>query len=293
VFLVLLAGLFAGLGLAFFTEYCVDHTFNRPEQAESRVRVPVLVSVPNVRGRSRLTLPGGGARQGLLPAHGASSCPQGEATWSIDHGMQQHYEMLAHGLLAGINGHKNGPYLLGITSCYSGEGVSTVAAGLALTLANNGDGHVLLVDANFGSPSSARLFDGKNDDTQGVVDIQEDDKGNTIIIQPNLYALSAAEVNGNGPRLRTARHFAELIDHFRDSRYEFVVFDLPPVMEVASTLRHIKALDGVIMVVEAQRTRREAVQRARDLLEQAHVNIHGIVLNKRRYHLSDRMYGAL
>ena len=88
---------------------------------------------------------------------------------------------------------------LGITSCYSGEGVSTVAAQLAVTAAASGDRPVLLVDCNLARPSVEQTF--KVDPTPGLAEALLDNGQIAAGIQPspvaNLSVLPAGKPNGS------------------------------------------------------------------------------------------------
>ena len=70
-----------------------------------------------------------------------------------------------------------------------------------------------------------------------------------------------------------------------------MVFDVPATMDMASSALQVANLaDGVIMVVEAERTGWHVVKEARDLLRQANAEILGVVLNKRKFYVPDWLY---
>jgi len=111
-----------------------------------------------------------------------------------------------------------------------------------------------------------------------------DGKGNTAVIQPNLYLLSAGEVKGNGdlPDLSKSVNFKDLMGHFRQSEYDFIVLDMPPVHETSLAPRMSHLIDAVVLVVEAERTGREEARRARQQLHEAGAQLLGVVFNKKR-----------
>ena len=74
--------------------------------------------------------------------------------------VRHHYESLLHRLPWPAADSARPLRTLGVTSCSSGEGVSTVAAHLALAAAGMGESQVLLADANFARPCVPRIFGG-------------------------------------------------------------------------------------------------------------------------------------
>jgi Mrp family chromosome partitioning ATPase len=72
-----------------------------------------------------------------------------------------------------------------------------------------------------------------------------------------------------------SRLLAEWKEHFR-----LVVMDLPPPTEAGLALSLAAALDGVVLVVEADRTPWDAARRAKAVLVQSRANVLGVVLNK-------------
>ena len=96
---------------------------------------------------------------------------------------------------------------LGITSCYRGEGVSTIAAHLAATAASWGEGRVLLVDCNLGRPAASRMLG--VDPRPGLADYLHDGEGLAEGIQaapvPNLFVLPAGDCAAAAPPGPTPR----------------------------------------------------------------------------------------
>ncbi len=67
-------------------------------------------------------------------------------------------------------------------------------------------------------------------------------------------------------------------------RYDLIVFDMPSTDEGSLGLRLAELMDGVLMVVEAERACSEVARRARQILARNGVNVLGAVLNKERNH---------
>ena len=74
------------------------------------------------------------------------------------------------------------------------------------------------------------------------------------------------------------------------SDFELVVVDLPPASQSSAGLRLAGLLDGVLLVIEAERVRREDARRVSDLLVRAGAHPRGVVLNKWRQHVPDWLH---
>ena len=83
------------------------------------------------------------------------------------------------------------------------------------------------------------------------------------------------------------------MENFRDSQYEYILFDIPSLNEGSMGIRIASHLDGVILVVEAERVRREVAEQSKGLLERAQVRVLGTIFNKRRFYVPDWLYRAV
>jgi len=88
------------------------------------------------------------------------------------------------------------------------------------------------------------------------------------------------------PPLKTA------LDQYR-ARFDWVVVDGPPITVYSDASILAPLVDGVVLVVEAERTRWEVVSQARRILEESGARILGAVLNRQRYHIPPALYGLL
>lgn len=77
------------------------------------------------------------------------------------------------------------------------------------------------------------------------------------------------------------------------ARADLIILDTPPVLVSPLTLALAPTADGVILVVEAERTRSAIAAAARDTLKASGANLLGVVLNKRRYHVPRPIYDRL
>jgi Mrp family chromosome partitioning ATPase len=75
--------------------------------------------------------------------------------------------------------------------------------------------------------------------------------------------------------------------------FDYVLIDTPPLNEFADAISVGQLADGVVLVLEANVTRRETTQKSKEALESASVNLLGAVLNKRIFPIPQRIYRRL
>jgi len=167
---------------------------------------------------------------------------------------------------------------VGITSCRRGEGVSTVASRLAIAAAEDGEQKVLLVDA------SSRVFSIHRtramDPTDGAGnEFQAIDR----FLQPspleNLWILPLAAAFPSSPAGERQSSVHDLLAGL-SLEFSFIIVDLPPVAELGDRIDVTTAVDGIVLVVEAERTRRSLARTATVALSQS--CLLGVVVNRRQ-----------
>ena len=277
----LFLGIFGAIGLAFFSEY-LDHSIKTPEEAEERLQLPALASIPRVRANR------------ISPMSKRRQDKTGDRIWDIPARIRQYYEVLGEQLLLSSNGSTEKLRVFAVVSCHRGEGVSTVATNLSTWLAQRGKGDVLLVDANTAHPSVHRIF--KRKLSPGLVDVLENGQsnGDAILDSPvqKLHILSAGNAKVNLSQIFDSDRFTKQLDSMKKP-YHFVVIDLPAVSQTSIVPRLASLCDGVIIVVEAERLRWEVVQRMKERLVKAQADVLGVVLNKRRFPIPSWLYRTL
>lgn len=169
-----------------------------------------------------------------------------------------------------------------ITSSVPAEGKSTFAANLALTLA--GLRHsVLLIDADLRRPRVAEYFGvegavGLTGVLVGEVDL---DVAKFSRTDSTLDVLPSGAVPPNPSEMLTSDAMRQLLATVTD-HYDFVLVDSPPVLSVADANLLSPLMDGVIVVVDATKTRRPQLTETLRMLENAGARVLGLVLNKAR-----------
>jgi Mrp family chromosome partitioning ATPase len=170
------------------------------------------------------------------------------------------------------------PLTLSVTSARPREGKTFVAQGLALHAAALGEFRILLVDANFKSPSLADRFSGA--EKRGLSDaLQEDPATAELLGTPfaNMFVVGA----GRSPRPALLYREGALRRFIKSAETDVVIFDCGCVSSNRANVVARKA-DRVLFVVDSLSTPREAVGDAiRRLRDDARETIWGIVLNKK------------
>jgi Mrp family chromosome partitioning ATPase len=175
----------------------------------------------------------------------------------------------------------------------SGSGCSRICVQAAQILAANVSGSVCLVEANFRTPSLPHVFGTPNH--HGLTDALRSEKpvkGFAKLLERNLWLLSC----GSGVKESTnLLHSEQMKKRFIDLRQEFnyVLIDAPPLNKYSEGFALGQFADGLVLVLEANATRREAAAKVAERLQSMQVNILGAVLNKRTFPIPDSLYRRL
>jgi len=171
------------------------------------------------------------------------------------------------------------PKSLVITSSVASEGKSTIAANLALAMAEQGQ-HVLLIDGDLRKPRVANYFG-----IEGAVGLT------TILsqrIQPreviqkygeaNLSLLPSGQLPPNPSELLGSQEMSNLLI-FLESHYDMVLIDAPPLRPVADAAVLASVADGVLLIVRHGSSKRDELARSASVLKNVDANLFGCVLN--------------
>ena len=169
-----------------------------------------------------------------------------------------------------------------ITGPQPGDGKTFTAINLAISIAQEVNQSVLLVDADLRSPSIHRYFGLRV--REGLVDhLTKGVPLHELLINPEglpkLVLLPGGRPITQASELISSHLMADLVQelkHYYPNRY--VLFDLPPLLTFADALAFAPVVDGIIVVVEAGKTSREDIERCQEMLKK--FNVLGFVLNK-------------
>jgi capsular exopolysaccharide synthesis family protein len=276
----LLVGLLLGVVSAFFLEY-LDQTIKSSADLERVLDLPVLGLIPtDARAHDGRR---GGRRRGAIPliSRAAPDDPTSEA-----------YRALRTNVTF-VSAERRALQVVCVTSPGPGEGKSTTAANLAITLAQQG-AHTLLVDADLRRPLVHKAFNlvqepGLTDILIGSATLREAARPNVI---PNLDVLPGGALPPNPSELLGSEAMHRLVEELR-RQYDSVIFDTPPALAVTDATVLGASADGVILVVRAGETEETAAQRAVEIFRRVQARLAGTVLNgvakqrDRYYHYYD------
>jgi protein-tyrosine kinase len=188
----------------------------------------------------------------------------------------------------------NSPRVVLFAGIDSGNGCSHVCAQAAESLANNVKGSVCLVDANLRTPSLPEFFGvtnhhGLTDSLRTTGLIREFAKK----LRPdNLWLLSCGSLAADSSTLINSGLMKTRIAELR-KEFDYVLIDSPALNTYSDGIVLGQLSDGIVLVVEANATRREAAVKVADNLRAAHITILGAVLNKRTYPIPAFWYQLL
>jgi len=181
-----------------------------------------------------------------------------------------------------------------IAATNPGEGASTVALNLAAALSRNPARRVLLVDANVRTPQLHTLYGVSR--TPGLSDLlQRPDSGVEAAVpvgDSGMHLLPAGTETANPIMLFEAATMQPLMQAWRQ-RFDAIVIDAAPLVRYPETLSLAAGTDGVVLVLEAERTRQEVARAGQSLLERSQIPLCGTILNKKQHVIPQPIYRLL
>jgi succinoglycan biosynthesis transport protein ExoP len=167
-----------------------------------------------------------------------------------------------------------------ISSSIPGEGKSTIAINLAVSLADAG-ARVILVDADLRRPSIAEYLgiEGRVGLTTVLIGRAEVED----VVQPlgntSLDLLPAGQIPPNPSELLGSTAMADLLERLSTS-YDMVLLDSPPLLPVTDAVVLSNLAGGALVVVGVDRIHRPQLQQSLESLETAGAHLFGVVMNK-------------
>ena len=168
---------------------------------------------------------------------------------------------------------------IAVTSAGKADGKSVSAANLALTISQEFQRRVVLVDADLRHPRAHRLLGlsdglGLADVLAGTTDLE------TALVrlpEHNLTVLPAGLPPSNPAELLSSAEMRRVIDTLRQ-RYDRIVIDLPPAAPLADVQILSPLVDGFVFIVRAGLTAKPAIERALSAFDRG--TLLGMVLNE-------------
>ncbi len=267
--LAAVGGLAVALGLALFVNF-LDDSIKSQDDVETYLRLPFLGYLPNIKSAS---LP-----ERYQHAH---MHPQSNAAES--------FRTVRAAITLGSRGGKFRVFT--VTSSVPAEGKSTVAANMAIVIAQTGL-RTLLVDADFRRPSLHQGFG-----LRGVTGLVAYLAGKVTTIEetvqttevPNLDLVCSGSTPSHPSELLSSKRMAEFVQEV-SHRYDRVIIDCPPVSAVSDPLIVSSLADGVVMVTKFNKVRRDLARKSIQRILDAGLQICGVVINDIDFEGRDAYY---
>lgn len=169
-----------------------------------------------------------------------------------------------------------------VTSTEQGDGKSTIASNLALSLSQDNK-KVILVDCDLRRPSIYSIFRISNQ--VGLMDylIGESTIENVVSRYSNkLDILTTGPLPNKPTEVLSSRKFDELLSNLK-VKYDYIILDTTPLGAVADAQVLVAKADGVVLVVRHEKTRREKLSASKKNIDIVGGKLIGVVVNRKKF----------
>jgi len=177
---------------------------------------------------------------------------------------------------------------------HSNEGTSTVARQLAKAASLRLGKAVLLIDLDRSRPEFQVFVDIAPE--ASLEDVMKSDapleKAFCQVEDSSLYVMPLFQQSSLNPRTLDSAKNAMFWETLKD-RFDMIILDTPPATLFPDGLALVRHVDGVVMVVEAEKTRWPVALGVKEKIVQNGGNVLGIVFNKRRFYIPEWIYKRL
>lgn len=177
-----------------------------------------------------------------------------------------------------------------VTSAGPEEGKSTVVGNLAVTYAQD-ERRVLLIDADMRKPTGHRTFQLSN--RFGLSSFLSRQNSLEDVIQdtevPNLFVMTAGPIPPNPAEMLNSNSMTKLMELLRE-QFDMILIDTPPVLAVTDAQLLASKSDGVLMVINSGKVKKEIAAKAKENLLRVNARMLGVVLNNVKRKTSEEYY---
>jgi len=293
--IIALSGLVAGLIWASLVEFLLDSTIKRAGEIQKKLKLRVLLSIPDlsrkrrqVKRKSAQSADAAGKEVGGSLGTDAVEIPLVSPALGLGIDFRPYCNALRDRLAVSFDALNlnRKSRLVAMSGAGKGVGVSTIAAGVAASLAETGDGRVLLVDMN-PEQGAAKIF------LQGQPGSKLDDvlingKQGEAKVRENLYVVAENSISGGRMSSVLPKPFSDLVPQLKASNFDYIIFDMPPVSPTSVTARLAGYMDQVFLVIESEKTDREIAKQAGEMLLSSKATV-AVVLNKTQNYVPARL----
>jgi capsular exopolysaccharide synthesis family protein len=284
--IALLLGLLVGFGLGYVAEI-TDKNFHTPDEIRSRLALPLIGHIPVLKQDKALLQKieaEGGVLHPTICTHYRPRSRDAEA-----------YRGVRTALYFSTRG--RGYKTIQVTSPNQGDGKSTLAANLAVSVAQTGK-KVILIDADFRRPQQHQFFAVAN--RVGFASVLDGSAEITEALQetavPGLSLIPSGPIPANPAELLTSHRLTEVLDVLKE-RCDLVLIDGPPLLAVSDPSVIAPRVDAVVLALRLGNKSRPSAERAKEILFSLGAHVLGVVVNavrssgRSRYGYSYDSYG--
>ena len=185
-----------------------------------------------------------------------------------------------------------------VTSPSPEDGKTSVVANLANVVSQN-NRKVLVIDGDLRKPRIHKIFQLPN--RIGLTDyfLHAQERLNGVIKKTeikSLFVITSGNLPPNPSELLGSERMQEVVETL-SSHFDPIFIDTPPLLAVTDALVLAPRVDGVILVIDPNKTKRAALQHSIEQLKQVNANLLGVVLNNVKisrshyYYNRDYYYG--
>lgn len=260
-----LFGSLAGFGLGCLVELA-DKTFHNPNEIMRHLNVPLIGHIPVITQGKRYLVEGSAIEPTICTYHRPKS-QTSEAFRAVRTALYFNTQGKQHSVIQ-------------VTSPTPGDGKSTLASNLAVSIAQSGK-RVLLVDADMRRPRQHAVFG--IEATEGFATVLSGRSAWRDCMYEceeieGLTLMPCGKKPQNPAELCSSPQVRELIEELRQE-FDFVIIDTPPLLAVTDAGPIAARVDGVILTLRIKKNVRVSAERAAEMLHNIGANCIGLVVN--------------
>jgi succinoglycan biosynthesis transport protein ExoP len=171
------------------------------------------------------------------------------------------------------------PQVIAVTSAVASEGKTTISSNLGIAMARLGPTLILELDTR--KPRFVSLIKGRHragifEFVSGKASLKE-----SVVVDKrvkNLYTLPVVGKPAKPLEFLSSRRFADSLALLR-KKFKYIILDTPPILPVSDTIVLAPLVDGIVMVVAAEKTKHPAAREALIRLQQVNAEVLGSILS--------------
>jgi|GEM_PF-1172692 len=261
IVIAIVLGLLLGFGLAFLIEY-LDDTIKDGEMVQTLFEIPMLGTIPLMPKKENRYL----------------NMVEEDSSRRQLHLLNEAFNIISYNIKLGSIDSPVRHVM--ITSSTPSEGKTSMSSNLGINLARKGK-KVVIIDSDFPRPNLYRVFNVSNE--KGLTNILLGEATIDEVLQTsnveNLYLITTGPKPPSSTLLFESKQMKEFISAV-EKKFDFVIFDTPPVLTLNDPVILGSMVDRTIMVIGANEVSRQLVKLGLNTLQKGKNHVLGAVLNK-------------